>query len=63
LTFEAASFSISALPFTSRPISPTRIAFPLSEGAESAAGIADVGEVDVAVDYEGHVIADSVTSQ
>ncbi len=35
----------------------------LSERAEPAAGVADVGEVDVAVHHERDVIADHVTAQ
>ncbi len=36
------------------------VALALRERAEAAAGIADVGEVDVPVDHEGHVIADGI---
>src|SRR5690606_22706296 len=35
---------------------------PLREGAEPAAGVADVGEVDVAGDDEGDVVADGVAA-
>ena len=40
-----------------------RVALALGERAEPAAGVADVGEVDVAVDHEGHVVADDVATQ
>ena len=33
---------------------------PLGERAESAAGVADVGEVDVAVDDVGHLVTDAI---
>ena len=39
------------------------VAFALRERAEPAAGIADVGEVDVAVDDERDVVADGVAAQ
>ena len=40
-----------------------RVTLALGERAEPAAGVADVGEVDVAVDDEGHVVADGVAPQ
>ena len=36
---------------------------PLGERAEPAADVADVGEVDVAVDDVGHLVADGVPAQ
>ena len=39
------------------------VALALRERAEPAAGVADVGEVDVAVHHEGHVVADGVAAQ
>ena len=39
------------------------IALALGEGTEPAAGVADVGEVDVAVHHERHVVADGVAAQ
>ena len=39
------------------------IAFPLRERTEPAAGVADVGEVDVAVDDVGDIVADGVAAQ
>ena len=39
------------------------VALALRERAEPAAGVADVGEVDVAVDHERHVVADHVAAQ
>ena len=35
----------------------------LGECAEPAAGVADVGEVDVAVDHEGDVVTDRILAQ
>ena len=40
-----------------------RVTLALRERAEPAAGVADVGEVDVAVDDERHVVADGVAPQ
>ena len=44
---------------------PVRVGvpLPLGEGAEPAAHVADVGEVDVAVDHVGDVVADRVPAQ
>ena len=39
------------------------VALALSEGTEPAAGVADVGEVDVAVHHEGDVVADDIAPQ
>ena len=39
------------------------VALALGEGAEPAADVADVGEVDVPVDDVGHVVADGVASR
>ncbi|CAG7271707.1 hypothetical protein PICSAR26_04483 [Mycobacterium avium subsp. paratuberculosis] len=39
------------------------VALALREGAEPATGVADVGEVDVAVHHERHVVADGVAAQ
>jgi hypothetical protein len=39
------------------------VALALGEGAEPAPGVADVGEVDVAVDHVGHVVADHIAAQ
>ena len=39
------------------------VALALGERAEPAAGVADVGEVDVAVHHERHVVADDVAAQ
>ena len=36
---------------------------PLREGAEAAAGVADVGEVDVPGDHVGDVVADGLAAQ
>ena len=39
------------------------VALPLRERAEPAAGVADVGEVDVAVDHERNIVADHLAAQ
>ena len=40
-----------------------RVALTLREGAEPAAGVADIGEVDIAVDHECDVIADGILAE
>ena len=39
------------------------IRLALGEGTEPAAGVADIGEVDIAVDHERHLVADSASPQ
>ena len=39
------------------------IRLALGEGTEPAAGVADIGEVDIAVDHERHLVTDSASPQ